>query len=122
MNYYFGNEIFKTFGDDYFFNKYERYEKLFEKTTENINTYFSAFILIYGLTQFNYKAINVLSEMQKIYIDDNIMKEFYGKLLENNITGERLLYIYENECNNNVELLMDIDFSNFKDEYFYVNM
>jgi hypothetical protein len=121
MDYYFGNDIFKTFGDDYF-NRYERYGKLFEKTTQNINTYFSAFTLIYGLTQFNYKAINVLSEMQKIYLDDNIMKEFYNKLLDNNITGERLLYIYENECNNNVELLMNIDLKQFTDEYFYVNM
>ena len=115
MDNFIGKTIFNNFQTDKIINQYRMFSQI---SSGNVNAYFFGFILIYSLTHGNSQALYILSEIQQKYLDDNIIKEFYGRLFKYKIVGHRLYYIYLNECDCDVERLMDIDFTNFTDEYF----
>jgi hypothetical protein len=112
MNMFIGKEIFKHFSDI-------NTENINKSETFYANAYFFGFIVIYSLSQGNPKAIEVLHKIQQKYLDDNVLKDFYCKLLKYKITGERLSYIYENNCESNVDVLINTDLSQFANVYFY---
>lgn len=65
----------------------------------------------------NLNVCNVLLELIE-NIDDNKLDDFFIKILEKKITGERLLYIYKNECNKDINELIEKDLTLFTDTYF----
>jgi hypothetical protein len=115
MDRFLEKTIFPNFQTDKIINQYRMFSQI---NTGNLNSYFLGFTLIYSLTKGNAQALYILCEILEKYLDDNIIKEFYGKLFKCKILGKRLVYIYENECDCNVDVLMDIDLTNFTDDYF----
>jgi hypothetical protein len=118
MDIFIGKEIFRRFNNvnqDIINN----YDTFYNSTFNNANAYFFGFIIIYTLSQGTPKALDILHEIQEKYSDDNIVKELYCKLLKYKITGNRLSYVYENKCNSDVDVLINTDFSQFSDVYFY---
>ena len=63
-------------------------------------------------------ACNVLFELLE-NIDSKNLDDFFVKILNKEIVGSRLWYIYKNECNNNINELIDKDLTQFNDAYFY---
>ncbi len=51
--------------------------------------------------------------------DIYLMKLFFIKIYQHQITGSRLWYIYKNECNRNIDQLLNKDLIPFTDEYFW---
>ena len=51
-------------------------------------------------------------------IDESKLDDFFIKILEKYITGERLWYIYKNECNRDINELVEKDLTLFTDAYF----
>jgi hypothetical protein len=115
MDAFIGKTIFNNFQTDKIINQYRMFSQI---NTGYINAYFFGFILIYSLTQGNVQALYILSEILEKYLDDEVIKEFYGKLFKYKILGKRLVDVYENECDCDVDILMDTDFANFTDDYF----
>jgi hypothetical protein len=70
-------------------------------------------------------AFNVASELTKYMknvSEPNLRKNiinFILKLLDKNITGSRLWYIYKNEADCNVNNLVELNLNRFTSEYFY---
>lgn len=70
-------------------------------------------------------ALNVAGELMsslKNKTDSNLRKstiEFILKLLDKNITGSRLWYIYKNEANCDINKLLELNLYLFTTEYFY---
>jgi len=118
MDIFIGKEIFEKFSNlnEDIINKCDTF---YNSTFNNANAYFFGFIIIYYLSQGTPKALEILHQIQEKYSDDNIVKELYCKLLKYKITGNRLSYVYENKCNSDVDTLMNTDFSQFSDVYFY---
>lgn len=52
-------------------------------------------------------------------IDPEQLDPFFVKILENKILGPRLWYIYKNECNSNINELLEKNVTPFDDAYFY---
>lgn len=63
-------------------------------------------------------ACNVLIKLTE-NIDHTKLNDFFVKILDKEITGSRLWYIYKNECNQNINELIDKDLTPFTDAYFY---
>ena len=118
MDMFIGKEIFKKFNNinEDIINKCDTF---YNSTFNNANAYFFGFIIIYTLSEGNATAIDILHQIQEKYLDDTVLKEFYCKLLKYKITGQRLSYIYENNCNSNIDILINTDLSQFANVYFY---
>jgi hypothetical protein len=95
MDRFLEKTIFPNFQTDKIINQYRTFSQI---NTGNLNSYFFGFTLIYSLTKGNAQALYILCEILEKYLDDNVIKEFYGKLFKCKILGKRLVYIYENEC------------------------
>jgi prolipoprotein diacylglyceryltransferase len=52
-------------------------------------------------------------------IESEKLNDFFIKILNKEIVGARLWYIYKNECNENINELIDKDLTPFTDFYFY---
>ena len=52
-------------------------------------------------------------------IDTEILIDFFNKIIDRDIIGARLWYIYKNECNMNINELINKDLTLFTDNYFY---
>jgi hypothetical protein len=118
MDMFIGKEIFKRLSNVNQDN-INKFQSCYNNTLESTNAYFFGFIIIYSLSEGTPKAIDILNKIQQKYLDDNVLKEFYCKLLKYKITGERLSYIYENNCDSNVDILINADLSQFANVYFY---
>jgi hypothetical protein len=68
----------------------------------------------------NQNACDVLLELIE-NIDDTKLDDFFIKILEKHITGARLWYIYKNECNKDINELIEKDLTLFTDVYFHEN-
>jgi len=83
------------------------------------------FLTVSALGNRNPGAFNVACELTK-YLENvsvpasrkNII-QFILKLLDKNITGSRLWYIYKNEADCNVNNLVELNLNRFTDDYFY---
>ena len=118
MDIFIGKEIFKRLSNINEEN-INKFQTCYNNTLDNANAYFFGFIIIYTLSEGTPKAIEILHKIQEKYLDDNVLKEFYCKLLKYKITGQRLSYIYENNCDSNVDILINADLSQFANVYFY---
>lgn len=81
---------------------------------ENIDN----FELFRALSKGNPGACNVLLELMT-NIDNVKLDNFFIKILDKQILGSRLWYIYKNECNRNINELIEKDLTPFTDSYFY---
>jgi hypothetical protein len=115
MDNFIGKTIFNNLHTDKILNQYRMFSQI---NTGSVNAYFFGFILIYSLTKGNAQALYILCEILEKYLDDEVIKDFYGKLFKYKIVGKRLVDVYENECDCEVHILMDIDLANFTDDYF----
>lgn len=70
------------------------------------------------LSQGNPGACSILMNMIK-NIDHSELSIFFNKIINKAILGPRLWYIYKNECNNNINELIQIDLTPFNNNYFY---
>jgi hypothetical protein len=79
--------------------------------------------MIYALAQGNPGAHTVVAKMLKLIEEDDSknteIMEFISKLLDNDITGSRLWYIFKNEANSDINKLINIDLSQFTNKYFF---
>lgn len=82
-------------------------------------------ITIAALGNRNPGAMNIAVELMKLLEDKSdynlnkkIMK-FILNLLDNNITGARLWYIYKNEAKQNISNLLELNLFQFTTDYFY---
>ena len=73
--------------------------------------------LFYLLSDGNPDVCVVLTELIK-NIDHIILKDFFTKIWYHAIIGARLWYIYENECNRNINELVEKDLTPFNRSYF----
>jgi hypothetical protein len=68
-------------------------------------------------------AINVAVKIiQEMILDDNkknLILNFITNLINKNITGARLWYIYKNEFKSNINELLDAKLDIFTEQYFY---
>jgi hypothetical protein len=86
-----------------------------ENITEN-NT------LFYILSDGNPGAVSILSKLIKENEKEkeiDILKQFFIKIYQHQIIGARLWYIYKNECNKDINELLNKDLTPFTNEYFY---
>lgn len=83
-------------------------------TEENIEN----FEIFRILSQNNPGACSVIFELIK-KIEHRELSIFFNKIIINNILGTRLWYIYKNECNMNINELIEKDLTPFTDTYFY---
>lgn len=70
------------------------------------------------LSEGNPGACNVLMTLVK-NIEHKKLKEFFIKIWELQIVGPRLWYIYKNECNKNINELIEKDLTEFNKTYFH---
>ena len=52
-------------------------------------------------------------------IDSEILIDFFYEIIDRDIIGARLWYIYKNECNRNIGELINKDLALFTDHYFH---
>jgi len=76
------------------------------------------FELFRVLSKGNPGACSVLMELIE-NVDNKILDNFLYKILDKEILGSRLWYIYKNECNRNINELINKDLTLFTDDYFY---
>ncbi len=76
--------------------------------------------LLYILSNGNPGALTVLLQIAKEKEKEiDLMKNFFIKIYQYQITGSRLWYIYKNECNKNINELLNKDLTSFTNEYFW---
>ena len=63
-------------------------------------------------------ACNILFELIE-NIDSVKLDNFFVQILNKEIVGPRLWYIYKNECSKNINELIEKDLTPFTDAYFY---
>lgn len=61
----------------------------------------------------------LFSEIREDESKSNKIMDFIKKLLEGNIFGARLWYIYKNEAMLNISKLLELNLDSFDDSYFY---
>lgn len=71
------------------------------------------------LSKGNPGACMVLISLFKEIEDIDILKAFLKKVWNLNIIGDRLWYIYKNECSENITQLINKELELFTSEYFY---
>ena len=76
-------------------------------------------IIITALGNRNPGAYDVISKLFAEINESNKIMIFMAKLLEHNIIGDRLWYIYKNEARLNINNLLKLNLDNFTDSYFY---
>lgn len=76
-------------------------------------------IIITALGNRNPGAYDVISKLFAEINESNKIMIFMAKLLEQNIIGDRLWYIYKNEARLNINNLLKLNLDNFTDSYFY---
>ena len=76
-------------------------------------------IIITALGNRNPGAYDVISKLFTEINESNKSTNFITKLLEKNIVGARLWYIYKNEAELNINNLLQLNLDNFTDSYFY---
>lgn len=80
-------------------------------------------LILYALGDSNPGAYTVVSKLYEILEQNETNNEkviaFITNLLELNICGARLWYIFKNEATTDVNKLITLDLTNFTDEYFY---
>ena len=84
-----------------------------KKNEEKNNKIFIISVLSGG----NQNVCNLLLQLID-NIDEIKLDKFFIKILEKHITGERLWYIYKNECNRDINELIEKDLTLFTDAYF----
>jgi hypothetical protein len=70
------------------------------------------------ISQGNPGAFSILMNMIK-NIDHNELSIFLNNIISKEILGARLWYIYKNECNNDINELIEKDLTPFDNQYFY---
>jgi hypothetical protein len=70
------------------------------------------------ITEGNPGAVSVMLKLHETQQEDDILI-FINKILNQNITGARLWYIYKNECNLSIDEVLSKDLTPFTDDYFY---
>lgn len=76
--------------------------------------------MLYILSEGNPGALTLLLQIAKEKEKDiNLMKFFFIKIYQHQITGSRLWYIHKNECNKDIDQLLNKDLIPFTDEYFW---
>jgi len=70
------------------------------------------------LSQGNPGACNILMNLIK-NINHNELPNFFNRIISKAILGARLWYIYKNECNSNINELIQKDLTPFDNKYFY---
>jgi hypothetical protein len=86
-------------------------DSLFDNFEEE---YFSIFCI---LSDGNIGAFTVLLSLQN-EIDQSRLIKFLKNILKQKIIGDRLWYIYQNECNESIQQLIKKDLKPFDDTYF----
>lgn len=77
-------------------------------------------ILFYILSDGNPGATSILSQFIKQNENDiDSLKHFLKKIYKSQIIGSRLWYIYKNECNKDINELINKDLTPFTNKYFY---
>jgi hypothetical protein len=87
-------------------------DSLFDNFQEE---YFSIF---YILSDGNIGAFTILLNLQN-EIDPSILIRFLKNIWKQKIIGDRLWYIYRNECNSDIQELIKKDLKPFDDTYFF---
>ena len=79
--------------------------------------------VIYALAEGNPGAHTVVAKMLKLIEEDDTKNTdimiFIGKLLNNKIVGARLWYTFKNEANSDINKFINLDLSQFTNEYFF---
>jgi hypothetical protein len=89
-------------------------DKQISISEDNVND-FQIFCFI---SQGNPGAISILMNMIK-NIDHNELSIFLNNIISKEILGARLWYIYKNECNNDINELIEKDLTPFDNQHFY---
>ena len=76
------------------------------------------FTIFYIISDGNIGAFTILLNLQN-EIDQSRLICFLKKLWTQKIIGDRLWYIYQNECNSDIQQLLKKDLTPFDDIYFY---
>jgi prolipoprotein diacylglyceryltransferase len=80
-------------------------------------------LISYALGERNPGAHTVVAKMFGLIEQDESknqeIMDFITKLLNNNIVGARLWYIFKNEAKTDINNLIKLDLSQFTNEYFY---
>ncbi len=76
------------------------------------------FTIFKVLSEGNPGACKVLIELMQ-NVETITLDEFFITIMNKEIVGARLWYIYKNECNQNVNELVDKDLTPFTNSYFY---
>jgi hypothetical protein len=77
-------------------------------------------LLFYILSDGNPGASTILSKLIKEKEKEiDTLKQFFIKIYKHQIVGARLWYIYKNECNKDINELLNKDLTPFTNEYFY---
>ena len=76
-------------------------------------------IIITALGNRNPGAYDVIYKLFAKINESNKIMIFMAKLLEKNIVGARLWYIYKNEAELDINNLLQLNLDNFTDSYFY---
>ena len=87
---------------------------LFKKNEEKNKQIFIIRVLSGG----SEKVCNLLLQLND-NIDETKLYDFFIKILDKHIIGERLWYIYKNECNSDVNELVEKDLTSFDENYFF---
>jgi hypothetical protein len=78
------------------------------------------FSIFYILSDGNIGAFTILLNLQN-EIDQSILIRFLKNIWKQKILGDRLWYIYRNECNSDIQQLLKKDLRTFDDMYFLIN-
>lgn len=80
-------------------------------------------LVFYQLSNGNPGAVTVITQLLQIMDDDTDKKEeviaFLNTVLERNIVGARLWYLYKNEAKLNIQNLLQLKLDRFDDMYFH---
>jgi len=80
-------------------------------------------LVFYQLSNGNPGAVTVITQLLQIMDDDTYIKEkviaFLNTVLERNIVGARLWYLYKNEAKLNIQNLLQLKLDRFDDMYFH---
>ena len=80
-------------------------------------------LIMFALGDKNPGAYTVVSKLFSEFGEDesklNKIMNFIKKLLERDIVGARLWYIYKNEAELNINKLFELNLDSFDNEYFY---
>ena len=98
-------------------------KNIVDKNNEIIEKYSDSMLILVALSNGNPGACSVICKLFEVIEKDetkhNLVMNFIKNLINKNIIGSRLWYIYKNESNSDIYSLLNINLDNFTDEYFY---